>query len=210
MALDFFNDPLAMARAATNFEVGGHLIGALGHITYARQAKQAGAYQAQQLRENAGLALASGQRDAESVDVRAKLIASRALAVAAGGGGGASDPTVVNTIAGIASEGAYRKALALYHGETEARGLNMRADAATFEGESQAHAARTAAAGSLISAGSAKVKGRANELRLATSLAGGMGAESSLRQKYGGSGPKFDTDNADSWVDEFGFPRTNY
>lgn len=67
---------------------------------------------------------------------RGKLLASRAQAVAAASGAGASDPTVVDIIAGIAGEGAYRSELALYEGKEAARGFGARADAARYQGRS--------------------------------------------------------------------------
>ena len=187
--MDFFNDPLALWRAGTNLDVSGQLIGAMGNIVYANQARQAGEYQAEQLRINAGQAVAAGQRDAEDVDRQTRLITSRALAVAAASGGGASDPTVVNTIADVAAEGAYRRALALYHGEAAARVLNMDADTAVYSSKRQAGAARLSAVGGVMGAGATGLKGKAQERRMAASLAGGMGPELSLRQKYGGAGP---------------------
>jgi hypothetical protein len=114
------------------------------------------------------------------VQRRTDLLASRALAVAAASGGGASDPTVVNTIAGIAQEGAYRKAVALYRGDEEARKLTMQAEAAEFEGENRAFSERLTGTGGFIRAG--------------TNLVSDMARESSLLKKYGGDGPKLDFD----------------
>jgi hypothetical protein len=201
--MDFFNDPLALFRAGTNLDVSGQLIGAMGNIVYANQARQAGEYQAEQLRVNAGQMLAVGQHDAENVDRQTRLIASRALAVAAASGGGASDPGVVNTISDIAAEGAYRRALAIYHGESSARVLNMDADAAVFGSKNQANAARLSAVGGVMGAGATRLKGKAQERRMAVSLAGGMGPTLSLRQKYGGDGPSNmvnSEDSPDDWT----------
>ncbi len=189
MSLDFFNDPLAMARMSTQLEVGGNVYGAMSHLIYAHQLKQAGAYQAEQLRINAGQAQAASQVDAEDVQRRTDLLTSRALAVAAASGGGASDPTVVNLMSGIAAEGAYRKAVALYRGDEEARSLEQRAEATEYDAASRASSERRTAFGGFIGAGA--------------SLAKSMAKEGSLRQKYGGAGPKLDFNDknqpADGW-----------
>lgn len=82
---------------------------------------------AAQLEEKAGQVLAASQRGMLQQRKQKELVASRALAVAASGGGGASDPTVVNIIADIEGEGAYRESLALYQGEQEAYELRTSA-----------------------------------------------------------------------------------
>jgi hypothetical protein len=191
MNLDLFNDPLALARMATNLEVGTQVFGASSHLMYARQIQQAAAYQSAQLNQAAGQARAASQIEAQDVQRRSDRLASRALAVAAASGGGASDPTVVNTIAGIAQEGAYRKAVALYKGDEEARKLTMQAEATQYEGKSKAFGERMTAVGGFMGAG--------------TSLVKGMAKQASLLEKYGGGGPKLDfttkKSDSDPWAD---------
>lgn len=192
MNFDLFNDPLALSRMAMNLDFGAQTFGAASHLLYARQIQQAAAYQSAQLRQAAGQAQAASQVEAQDVQRRADLVASRALAVAAASGGGASDPTVVNTIAGIAQEGAYRKAVALYKGDEEARKLTMQAEASQYEAANKAYGERLTALGGFIGAG--------------TSLAKGMARQSSLLQKYGGGGPKLDftetkKPDSDPWAD---------
>lgn len=91
-------------------------------------------FEAEQLEQQAGQVVAASQRDALEEKRRADFAASRALALAAASGGGASDTTIVNLIAGLKGEGAYRSAVALYRGEDEARKLRMGAKARRFEG----------------------------------------------------------------------------
>lgn len=97
--------------------------------------KAAKEYEAKQLEQNAGQAIAASHRAALDQERQAQLVASRALAVAAAGGGGVSDPTIVRLLSKIQGEGAYRRGLAIYDGEDKARVMRMQAAARRFEGE---------------------------------------------------------------------------
>lgn len=138
----------------------------------AERRRAAAQYEAAQLRSQGGQVFAASQRGAREANRQARLVQSRALAVAAASGGGVSDPTVVNMLSRTAGEGAYRAAVALYEGEERARTLRMQAAARDYEGqlaieagEDQAAAYGTQALGSLF-------KGAV-----------------SMYDKYGGSGP---------------------
>ena len=113
--------PIGLAVAGSLLGAGGTIIGANS------EAKELG-YQASQLDRRAGLERATAQRRAIEERRQARLAESRALAIAAAGGG-ASDPTVVNTIADIEGEGAYRALTALYEGDESALGMEAEADA---------------------------------------------------------------------------------
>ena len=103
--------------------------------------------EASQHEENAVQQVASSQRTAADEQKHARLVASRALAVAAASGGGASDPTVVGIISRIAGEGTYRSMTALYEGEMAARTSRRQAEAARYGGQiAQIDAQRAAAA----------------------------------------------------------------
>lgn len=128
-------------------------------------------FQSNQLRVNAGQAQASAQREAISIDRETQLHASRALAVAASSGGGASDPTVVNLLAQGAADGAYRKAVALYEGDDQARSLNL-----------QAQGVDTGAA---IAQAQSKSRQRAMLIDSAASAAGSYARGTSVKGKYG-------------------------
>jgi hypothetical protein len=179
-----FDDPRFLSQFGTSVNVGGQFLGALSHVKAGRAARQAAEFEAEQLRQNAGQAQAAGQYAAEDVAMRTKLLTSRALAVAAAGGGGASDPGVVSAIAGIAGEGAYRQALALYGGDERARDLRSAADSAEYRGRLTESNERRAAIGRTVSAGASAVRGSAQTRSLLRDY-----ESQSLRSKYGGAGP---------------------
>lgn len=141
--------------------IGGKVIGGAGSILggFAKSKSLKG--EAKQLDANAGLERAMSQREAMEERRQARLLNSRALAVAAASGGGADDPTVVNIMADIEGEGEYRALTALFNGEASARGL-----------ENQARAKR-------VSARNAKIGGI---IEGASSL---LGAGASLKDRYG-------------------------
>ena len=127
-------------------------------VMAANQQRQAGRaadrlaqFKAQQLEQKAGQERAVSQRKAESVRRSAKYAESRALALAAASGGGASDPTVVNIMAGIVSEGEIAAQSALYEGEEQARGSEMSASASRYEGTQAKRASNIKAGTTLMS-----------------------------------------------------------
>lgn len=131
--------------------VGGTLISAQGQRQAGKTAAAQGAaaaqnervaaeFEARQADYLAGQALAGSQLEAREQRKAAALLASKALARAAASGAGASDPTVVDILSEIYSEGAYRSALALYEGQESARSLNVAATARRLGGSSAASA----------------------------------------------------------------------
>jgi hypothetical protein len=166
--------PQDINKWGTGLEVFGRMYDAFGTLTGGLDEKKAAEFQAAQLRQNAGQAMASAQRDLYSVQEQTALVASRALAVAAASGGGASDPTVVKIMAGIAGEGSYRAAVALYQGEEKARAMLNQARAVEYQGELSKQSAIRGAFGKFLGAGSAAIKG----------VARGQ----SLYERYGGDG----------------------
>lgn len=172
----------------SNADVTGQLMGLISHLQFGIQSKQAADFQAEQLRQNAGQAQAGAQRSAADEERKAKLVTSAALASAAASGGGASDPTVTNIIARTASEGAYRRAVALYQGDDRARAMNLQADAKKYEGGN-------------VLANSAMVAG-AQTFGATTSLLKGAARGASLYQRFGGGGPgnQTGTGASDSWA----------
>lgn len=180
---DLMSNPTSLNDVGTSIEAGGQITGALSHMEFGRQAAQAASFQAAQLRQNAGQAQASAQRQAFDVDRQSQYIASTALAHAAASGGGASDPTVVNLIARNASEFAYRKAVALYQGDDKARLDNLQADAKEYEGANTKANSDKVGYAQLFSAGTTLMKGSARD--------------ASLLQRFGGGGPKSSTPFSD-------------
>jgi len=138
----------------------------------AARKRAAAEFEAGQLEQQAGQAIAASQRTVFSEVRQSKLVQSRAIALAAASGGSASDPTVVNIVAGIASEGAYRQNLALYQGEEKARQLRLSAAADRLSGE--------------IGAAASLAQGRA----IATETTGKiLGTGGSLYARYGYNSP---------------------
>lgn len=143
-----------IGAAGLALQVGGALNARNTAIKAARARKAAAEFEAQQLEQNAGQSIAAAQRQAFETERTGKYVQSRALALAAASGGGASDPTVMNTIAGLASETAYRKSLDLYQGEERARQLRLSAQATRMTGEIGANASIAQGRAAEIQAGS--------------------------------------------------------
>lgn len=155
-------------------------------------AKKSAEYSAVQYDYNAGQQRATSQREAEAQRHSAKLLASRALAVAAASGGGATDPTVTNIIGDIISQGAYRAALAMYEGEEEAKqseyaAKTLRATgqytaaARNAESKSISRASNLSTFGTILSGGASFASKYGN---LFTS--GGLGDSASIPMQPGG------------------------
>ncbi|MBO9380022.1 hypothetical protein GG804_24960 [Sphingomonas histidinilytica] len=134
--------------------IGGAALSAGGSIFGGIQKSKALKSEARQLEENAGLERAMSQREAMEERRQARLLSSRALAVAAASGGGADDPSIVDAIADIEGEGAYRSAAALYSGESDAQALEAQARARRKGAKSAKIAGFIDGAGSILSAGS--------------------------------------------------------
>jgi hypothetical protein len=160
---NFFTDPREMNAVAGGFEAGGKIVGAMGQFQYGQAAQASDNFQADQLREQANDAQASGQRQAAIDERQARYVASNALAAAAASGGGASDPTVINLIAGIAQEGSYRQQVALYQGDERGRLLRMQAAAREQEGANKARQSSLMGGTSLLSAGASLLRSAAKD-----------------------------------------------
>lgn len=190
--MDWANANPAGAMSATSsiLQLGGGLAAALGARRAGENERRALQFQAAQLEQNAGQAIAASQRQAAEERRKAGLVASRALAVAAAGGGSASDTTVQNIIANLDAEGAYRSWSALYEGEEKARQLRMGAAGKRYEGDFAAQGGRQKS----VAYGLAGFGGAAN-------------SAASFYSKYGRGGPSggtgdsalLDTENSGGW-----------
>lgn len=134
--------------------VAGTAISMYGQYASARAAKAEGELtqrsadlEAGQMRRRAKQAFAAGQRQAQDELRNAKLMQSRALMLAAAGGGGASDPSIVNLIAGIADEGAKRASLHMQAARQESGALRLQAISTQYGGANARDAAGVRAAG---------------------------------------------------------------
>lgn len=146
----------------------GSILSLVGTLSQASAMKAAGKAsetiamsQAKAMEQQAGQERASSQREALEARRQAKLVQSRARALAAAGGGDTSDPTVVNLLGDIDTEGELRALTALYQGEEKAKGLEYQAQVTKMGGiadynvaKSKANAALVSTAGSIISQGS--------------------------------------------------------
>lgn len=173
--LDFLKDPRFLNNFATGMQAFGQFSTGRETEAHGEALRIAAQFQADQLREQAGDAIASAQRAAFNEDRRARYVASDILAKAAASGGGASDPTIVNLIAQTAAEGAYRQQVALYEGDARARQLRLQATAKEFEGASEEASAKRTGRGQMFGAATTLLKGYARDSMLA---------------RYGGDGPR--------------------
>lgn len=111
--------PIALTAAAGVAQVAGGISSANAQAGSLRE-------EATQLDAMAVSERASAQREGVEQRRQARLLQSRALAVAAAQGG-ASDPTVVNILANLAGEGEFRALSAMFEGEERARSKEMQA-----------------------------------------------------------------------------------
>lgn len=165
--------PIAIMAIGTVLSVAGQMQASKAAKKQAESQKQAADYEAAQMNQLAGQTQAASQRAAMNERRRAGMIASRGLAVAGASGGGASDPTVVNLLADIEGEGAFRAATALYQGEDKARQYRMGATGKEFEGAVALQGGQARASAYQLSAFGSTLQGAG-----------------SLYGKYGMGGPK--------------------
>lgn len=126
---------------------------AVGQTQEGIDAKAEGVTEAYQLANAAKQEQANAQRRAIERRREARLVESRARALASYGGG-ANDPTVTKILDEIAGEGEYRAALELYEGDERARALNLQGDAAKRGGDRAIKASRYRVAGTALSGAS--------------------------------------------------------
>ena len=163
----------AMMAGSTVLQAGSLIAQNRATQAQAQARAQELGFEQQQLQQNAGQALAWGQRGAIVEQRNTDILASRALAVAGAQGGGAGG-TVQTIIARIRGEGTYRAMSSLYEGQTQARALQLEAEGKGFE-----------AANILASAQASK---RALPLALAGTVLGGGANIASMFDRYGRPG----------------------
>ncbi len=161
-------------------------------------------FQAEQLEQQSGQAIAAGQRAAIEQERAASLTASRALAAVGAAGVDASDPSVVRLLSTTAGEGYLRAQAALYAGREASRIAGMGAAGKRYEGAlAEAIGAEEAQAYELQQTAYGR-QGDASRLSGFGSLAQGAAG---LFAKYGAGGPKAaggqkaDPGWADTWAD---------
>ncbi len=139
-----------MGALAVPLMVGGTTLSVLGALQEGEYAKAQGRAQRKINEVVAKQAIAVGQRGALEERRKADLVASRVIALAGGGGG---DPTVMNIIADIESEGVYRASVAMYEGEESARKLRTEGEFAEWAGEQASKAAPLKALSTALTGG---------------------------------------------------------
>lgn len=137
--------PIALAVGGAALSAGGTILGANAE---AKSLKG----EANQLEQQAGQTRAASQRQAMEERRQSRFLQSRALAVGAATGG-ASDPTVVNAIAGLEGEGEYRALVRLYEGEEEGRGMEVEAKNRRKEAKNVKRAGYISAASQILKSG---------------------------------------------------------
>lgn len=178
------------SQPATTLGPFGSIMSAIGSMVSAGTAvrtgtaqKNASYFTAKQQDDAANNVLAAGQRTAMNEDLKAKLLASRAMAVAGASGGDVGSPGVTKVIADIAGRGAYNAGIALYDAEDKARTLRLGATASRYEGDVMQSGGQSKAAAYMFGA------------------AGNAATAASLFSKYGRGGPKKEdtTSPLDDW-----------
>ena len=107
-----------------------------------------------ELEANAQTVKAVAQQKGFEEDRKTKIIASRAQALAAFSGAGATDSTVSEVISDITGEGEYRRNVALYNGQEDARRLLLDARSTQQAADEERKASRTRQLTSLFDLGS--------------------------------------------------------
>lgn len=125
-------DPATASLALT---VGSTLFSTFGAISAGNDAKAAADYEAQQAQIMAGQERASGQRRMIEELRQMRMTTSRARAVNAASGGGSLDPSVIDIMGDLESEGRYRADVAMFESEDRARGMEGGAQLRRFEGK---------------------------------------------------------------------------
>lgn len=130
----------ALTAALPYITAATAVIGVDQQLQQGRQAAAQAQLQAVEHERDANAEAAAAQREAAIERRRARNLMSRARAVAAASGAGASDPTVVNALTDIETQGEMNALNALWSGNTTAQALRTGADVARRTGR----ASRTA------------------------------------------------------------------
>lgn len=165
MALSDFLAP-SLQLGSTVLSAGSQIAKGISYSAVGARKKALSEFEAKQLEQEAESSQGIGMRGAQDEMLKSKIVNSLALARAAASGAGASDPTVLNVLAQTSGESAYRQALAMYEGESQARLDKMRASAARYEGDIAESDAAAASSGANMNALSTVLSGGAKTLSL--------------------------------------------
>lgn len=130
--------------------LGSTIIGGIAQARAGRAERDAAYFEADQMESLAGEERAAGQRDAFEIDRQVNTLLSRGRAVAAASGAGASDSTVANVQADLATAGRARSDMANYTANARASALETQAEMRRRGGRASLTAGRLAAFGTII------------------------------------------------------------
>lgn len=134
--------------------VVGAGVSAIGARNAGIAAEQEANYRAKQDEITAGQKRASAQRATIEEIRKMRLTQSRGQAIAAASGAGALDPSVMDLMGDLETEGRYRAATAAYEGEDSARNLENKAMLSRYSGKQARSAGNTKALSTLMSGAS--------------------------------------------------------
>lgn len=146
-------DPVSLTAASMAATAAGGAASAASTLAGGSAAKSAGDFTAAQLRSNAAQARAAGQRKMFDTQLKTKLAIGTSVANAAGSGVSADVGSPLENRVQLAGRGEYQALMDMFNGESEATGLESKAKAAEYEGETKQRLALLSALGTL--AGSA-------------------------------------------------------
>jgi hypothetical protein len=145
----------AVSGVSGMFAPAAGLIGAgmsaLGARNAGISAEQEAEYRARQDKINAGQERASGQRASIEEIRQLRLAQSRGQAIAAASGAGALDPSVMDIMGDLETDGRYRAATAAYEGEDRARNKETSAMLSRYSGKQARSAGNTKAISTIMS-----------------------------------------------------------
>lgn len=159
------NMPAIAMAAGAALQAFGQIGSANALVTRAKRQQQAAAFNAEQLRVNAGQVQAASQRDAFFANEEADLLMSKLLARAGASGTAVNSPGILSLQAQIAERQAYRQAAILYGGKDKARTMEMQAKSGLYQADLAMADAKAGRRAGLFSAGATLLKGGASLYR---------------------------------------------
>lgn len=146
-------DPMTMTAISLGATAVGAGVTAAGTIAGGNAAQASAGYQAAQLRENQGAAIASSQQQMLDTQQKTRLAMSKVAADSGANGTNAGVGSPAATTSGIAQRGSYLAAMDLFRGQNQATGLDNQAKGALFTGDAAKQGSDYSALGTIAGAG---------------------------------------------------------
>src|SRR5579884_769857 len=127
-------DPATMTAISLGATAVGAGVSAAGTIAGGNAAQASAGYQAAQLRQNEGGAIASSQQQMFDTQQKARLAASKVAAESGASGTNAGVGSPAATTSAIAQRGSYLATMDLFRGQNQATGLENEAKGALYTG----------------------------------------------------------------------------